>query len=214
MGRIELSPQTVIGPTSGSGVTFRGRLGKSRRQSDGSRQELWPSCVHTQELSKTNGRTPKTLGLRSGAAESSEDLDGWHFSAGHSLIRAARRRALHPPRRLMPNLTTGAMRNCLASPVSGALFGAIRGWTLLPPRVSDWLVPATTDASVEPHTHHRRLLHAFGLLAPEPHGGEMERIVQDGLSRTLIVDMRSMLSRQTPYSRSSTPDLWAWGNVA
>lgn len=89
-----------------------------------------------------------------------------------------------------------------------------QGLNTTPLRISDWLVPATTDASVEPHTHHRRLLHAFGLLAPEPHGGKMERIVQDGLSRTLIVDMRSMLSCQTPYSRSSTPDLWAWGNVA
>lgn len=46
----------------------------------------------------------------------------------------ARRRALHPPRRLIPNLTTGAMRDCLASPQSpAALFGAIRGFTLLPP---------------------------------------------------------------------------------
>lgn len=87
----------------------------------------------------------------------------------------ARRRALHPPRRLIPNLTTGAMRNCLArawpAPVSGALFGAIRGFTPSPLGLSHWSVPATTGGSVEPHTHHRRPLHASALLAPRPHGG-------------------------------------------
>lgn len=49
---------------------------------------------------------------------------------------AARRRALHPPRRLMPNLTTGAMRDCLGSPPgapSPAHYSAPSGVLHFPP---------------------------------------------------------------------------------
>lgn len=179
MGRIELSPQTVIGPTSGSGVTFRGRLGKSRRQSDGSREELWPSCVHTQDLSKTNGRTPKTQGLRSGAAESSEDLDGWHFSAGHSLHQGCSPPGAPPAETLNTKPYHGCHAKLPGQPRLRRIIRRHQGLNTTPPRNSDWPVPATTDASVEPHTHHRRLLHAFGLLASS-HLGEK----WNALSRT------------------------------
>lgn len=99
-----------------------------------------------------------------------------HFTARPGL---ARRRALHPPRRLMPNLTTGAMRNCLASPVSGALFGAIRGSTIPP-----------SPFSLDRPCNYRRIGRAshtsspatpcFGALGSRAHTGEMERIVLDG----------------------------------
>lgn len=182
-GPIELSPQSVIGPTRWVWGYFPGQIGeKSEAKVTGGTRELWPSRVHTQDLSKTNDGSPKTCGLRSGAAESSEDLDGWH-SQRISLPRPgpARRRALHPPRRLIPNLTTGAMRNWPGQPPSPAHYSAPSGVLHDPPLTSHWPVPATTDDSVEPHTHHRRPPHAWALLAPRgATWREMERIVQNG----------------------------------
>lgn len=206
-GPIELSPQSVIGPTSGSGVAFRGRLGKSRRQLTGGaldKGSYGPPCVHTQDISKTNDGKSQDIGTPQRRRRIKRRFGrlalSAHFTARPGL---ARRRALHPPRRLIPNLTTGAMRNCLdrAWPApSPAHYSAPSGVLHDTPLVSHWPVPATTDGSVEPHTHHRRPPHASAVLAHQRDHmwGEMgERIVQYGLPRK-IVDMRPLRGLPDP----------------
>lgn len=70
----------------------------------------------------------------------------------------------------------------LASPRLRRIIRRHQGFYTIPLGLSHWSVPATTGGSVEPHTHHRRPLHASALLAPRPHGGRMgERMAQDGL---------------------------------
>lgn len=96
------------------------------------------------------------------------------------------------------------------APVSGALFGAIRGSTRPP-----------SHLSLARPCNYRRFGRASHTSSPAtpclgalgPQRGHMEG---DGAhcSGRAIVDMRPMRGCQTPYSRSSTPDLWAWGNVA
>lgn len=130
------------------------------------------------------------------------------LAGGHSTRRGA----------LMPNLTTGAMRDCLGSPPAPRLRRIIRrhqGSHALTLRLSHSPVPATTDGSVEPHTHHRRPPHASVALGSQGHMGRGGDALSSAWSSSAgrRHEAHARLS-QTPDSRSSTPDLWAWGNVA
>lgn len=92
-----------------------------------------------------------------------------------------------------------------------------QGSYTFPLRLSHSPVPATTEGSVEPHTHHRRPSHASVALGPRATWGATRGRIVPGraLSPALAVDIEAHARlSQTPDSRSSTPDLWAWGNVA
>lgn len=177
-GPIELSPQAVIGPAGGSGVAFRGRMGKSRRQSDGRRGSYGPRASTPKTFPRQTTAVP-----RHGASAAAPPNQAKIWTAGTwAQVTAhpgpARRRALHPPRRLIPNLSTGwharlpgTLARAWPAP-SPAHYSAPSGVLHYPLRPSHWSAPATTDGSVEPHTHHRRPLHASALLAHEPHWGD------------------------------------------
>lgn len=117
---------------------------------------------------------PKTWGLRSGAAESSEDLDAGQLSASKPALEScSQTRPAGTPPAETPNakpyhgchakLTWQAW----ASPRLRRIIRRHQGFYTYPVRVSHWPVPATTAASVEPHTHHRQPLHAWEVLAPK-----------------------------------------------
>lgn len=152
--------------------------GKVGGKSDGSRGSYGPlprpSCFHTQDFSKTNDGSPKTWGLRSGAAESSEDLDGWHSAQvtpqylGNSPPGAPP--AETPNAKLYHGCHAKLPEPAWPSPRLRRIIRPHQGFYTIHARISHWSVPATTAASVEPHIHHRRLSHAWDFLAPGPHG--------------------------------------------
>lgn len=104
-GSIESSPQALIGLMGGSGVTFRGRLGKSRRQNDGSWGREGSYGPHAYAPKTFPRQTAVTPRHGDSAAAPPNRAKIWTAAfQRRSLLTAgqARRRALHPPRRLMP----------------------------------------------------------------------------------------------------------------